>query len=199
MAFDIDTTSQTQETRFKSPHKDFRLTFQEEFRLGDDAGRFYYHHSDLGVIYGGFAQWLDVGVNYRQIFERDGKSNWSRENRPHLNITLKGQMFDLDLSSRSRFEYRDRENNKDIWQYRNKVTVKLPTQPTEPKIQFYVADEVFFNFGEQGFSRNRLYSGASFTLSKDITAGVYYMWQSSKSGGSWEDINVLGTQLKFRF
>jgi len=179
--------------------KDWKITFAEEFRLGDDAGHLYYHHSDLGFVYKSLADWIDLGVNYRKVFERDSKDKWRQENRPHLNVMLKGKLFGLDLSDRSRFEYRDRENKKDLWRYRNKVSVKLPLELTSLKLQPYLADEVFINFDEEDFNKNRLYAGLSLKLSKNIKGEVYYLWQSSKSGGDWKNINVLGTGLKFYF
>jgi len=180
-------------------NKDWKATFQEEFRLADNAGQLYWHHSDLGFVYKGLADWIDVGANYRQVFKKDSKNHWRRENRPHLNATLKVRLFALDLSDRSRFEYRDRENKKDVWRYRNKVIVTLPVELTELKLQPYFADEVFTNFGEQYLHENRFYSGASLKLSEDIKGGVYYLRRSVKSGGDWKDANVLGIQLKFYF
>lgn len=179
--------------------KDWGFTFAEEFKLSDDAGRLYYHHSDLGLVYKALADWIDLGANYRKAFEKDSKGEWRQENRPHLNITLKGRLLGLGVSNRSRFEYRDRENKKDLWRYRNKFTVKFPVQFRQLKCRLYVADEVFINFDSEDFNKNRLYSGISFDLSKNIKGDIFYMRQSSKSGGSWNDINVLGTALKFYF
>ena len=183
VAFDID--------------KDWTLTFEEEFRLGDGAGNLYRHHSDLGLVYKSFAGWIDFGFNYKQIFEKDSKGEWRPENRPHLNVTLKGRLFDLDLSDRSRLEYRDRENKKDVWRYRNMFAVISPLEFTELKLKPYLADEVFISPDGEGYHMNRLYSGVSFKLPKNISGEIYYMWQSSKSGGGWSDINVIGTQVKF--
>ena len=179
--------------------KDWKVTFREEFRLGDDAEQLYRHHSDVGLVYKSLADWIDLGINYRQVFEKDSKGQWRQENRPHLNITLKGQLFDLGLSSRSRFEYRDREDKNDLWRYRNKVAVKLPFKLTDLKIQPYVADEVFINFNADDFNRNRIYSGFSFQLTENIKGDIFYLWQTSESSGHWKDINVLGTRLKFYF
>lgn len=183
--------------------KDWRFTFNEEFRLGDDGGNLYYHHSDLGFVYGGLADWMDLGLNYMQAWEKDGTDQWRSENRPHLNLTLKGELFDIGLSNRSRLEYRDRENKKDVWRYRNKVTAELPLEVTVPltelKLHPYLADEVFINFDGQGYNKNRVYSGVSFKLWKNSKGSIYYLWQSSRKSGGWEDINVIGTQLKFYF
>ena len=179
--------------------KDWTAKFEEEFRLGDDGGNLYYQHSDLGFTYTSLAEWIELGLNYRQIFEKDSRGEWRQENQPHFNITLKTQLFDLDLSNRSRFEYRDRERNKDLWRYRNKVTVKFPLELTPLKLQPYIADELFVNFDKEDFNKNRFYSGLSLKLSKHIQGEAYYLWQSSESGKEWKDIDVLGIQMKIYF
>jgi len=180
-------------------NKDWKVTFEEEFRFGNGGGNLYYKHSDLGFVYSGLAKWIDIGLNYRQVFEKDSKNEWKQENRPHLNITLKGKIYDCDISSRSRFEYRDREDKADIWRYRNKFTLKLPVQLTALKLQPYVADEIFVNFDKEDFNRNRLYFGFSLKLTKNIKCDIFYLWQASRSSEEWKDIDVLGTQLRFLF
>ena len=108
-------------------NKDWQCNFEEEFKFGDDAGELYYHHSDLGFVYRSFADWIDLGFNYRQISERsDSEGEWTQENRPHLNVTLKGQLFGLNVSNRSRFEFRDVEDNEDPVSYTH---LTLPTTP----------------------------------------------------------------------
>ncbi len=179
--------------------RDWKFTFQEEFRLKESGGHLYYHHSEVGFVYKSFADWIDLGFNYRQVFEKDSEGEWKQENRPHLNVTLKGKLFDLDVSDRSRFEYRDRENKEDVWRYRNKVTVKLPFELTELKLKPYLADEVFITLNDDNVDRNRLYAGVSFKLAKNLKGDVFYLWQSSRSSSDWTDINVLGTALKFSF
>jgi len=179
--------------------KDWKFAFEEEFRFKESGGHLYHHYSDVGFVYKSFADWVDFGFNYRQVFEKDSKGEWREENRPHLNVTLKGKLFDLDLSDRSRLEYRDRENKKDVWRYRNKFMMKIPLELTKLKLQPYLADEVFINLDKEGYNRNRLYSGVTFKLSKNVKGEIYYLWQSSRASSGWEDINVLGTALKFSF
>ena len=108
----------------------------------------FYHHWDLGFAYEGLAEWLSVGLNFRQMFEQDSKGIWRQENRPHLNVILKGNLFDCSVSNRSRLEYRDKEVSEDLWRYRNKTTLKFPFELTALKLQPYVADEVFIDAGE---------------------------------------------------
>lgn len=181
-------------------NKDWKCNFEEEFRLGDDGGELYYHHSDLGFVYRGLADWIDLGFNYRQVFARaDSESEWKQENRPHVNVTLKGKLYDLDVSNRARFEYRDREEKEDHWRYRNKFTIKVPLELTELKLKPYVADEVFIPLNDDNISTNRVYAGFSFDVLESMTGEVFYLWQSSRAPGDWNDFNVLGTRLKFRF
>lgn len=181
-------------------NEDWKCTFEQEFRLGDDAGELYYLHSDLGFVYQSLADWIDIGFNYRQVFARaDSASGWKQENRPHLNVTLKGTLFDLGVSNRSRFEYRDREDKGDHWRYRNKFTVKVPLELTELKLKPYVADEVFFPLNDDNVSQNRVYAGFSFDVLENMKGEVFYVWVTSRSPGDWNDTNVLGTRLKFSF
>ena len=181
-------------------NKDWGCSFEEEFRFGDDAGEFYYHHSDLGFVYKGFADWIDLGFNYRQVFERtDSEGEWKQENRPHLNVTLKGQLFGLNVSDRSRFEFRDVEDYEDHWRYRNKFTAKFPLELTELKLKPYVADEVFIPLDDDNITQNRVYAGVSFEVLENVTGEVFYVWLTGRTAEGWKDINVLGTRLKFRF
>jgi hypothetical protein len=181
-------------------NKDWKFTFQEEFRLGESGGHLYYHHSEPGLTYSGLAKWIDLGFNYRQVFEKDSKGEWKQENQPNINVTLKGKLLGLDLSNRARFEYRDLEDQEDAWRYRNKVTAKLPFELTELKLQPYLADEIFVPLNDDNISTNRLYAGVNFKLTKNMGCEVYYLWQSSRSsGGNWTDIDVVGTALKFSF
>jgi len=179
--------------------KDWKATFQQEFRLGDAGGNFYYEHSGLMFTYSGLSKWLDVGAGFRLVYEKDDSGEWQRENRPNLDVTLKGGLFDCSVSSRNRIEYRDFEDKKDVWRYRNKFTVKLPFEVTSLKLKPYTADEIFITLNDDNIDRNRLYFGVILPLRKGVDADIYYMWQASRSSGEWKDIEVLGTGLKFEF
>ena len=180
-------------------NKDWECSFEEEVRFRDTGGEFYYHHSDLGVVYKSIASWIDLGVNFRKVYKKDSKGKWTQEDRPHLNATLKGKVFGLDVSDRSRLEYRDIENEKDIWRYRNKLTVRLPVELTGLKLQPFFAEEAFISMDGKGYNSNRVYGGFGVKVSKNVKGDIFYMWQADKSDGSWKDTNVIGTSLKFYF
>lgn len=178
--------------------KEWTVIFEEEFRLGDEGGNLYYHHSDIGFVYKGLGDWIDVGANFRKVYA-DVDGTWRQENRPHLNVTLKGKLGDIAVSDRSRLEYRDPDKKEDIWRYRNKLTFKLPFKLTELKLKPYVADEVFINFNDEGYIGNRLYSGVAFNLTENITADIYYLWQSARASPGRDNVHALGSRLIFRF
>ena len=95
----------------------------------------------------------------------------------------------------------EREDNDEVWQYRNKLSLKPPFTLTKYKIQPYVADETFFDSDSKELNRNRLYSGISFNIFKQLKGDIYYLWQRSKSSssGKWSDYHVAGTKLKILF
>lgn len=179
--------------------KNWKVTFEQMLRLGDDGGNLYHEYSDLAFTYSGLAEWLDVGAGFRLIYEKDSKDVWKRENRPRLDVTLKGKLFDCSVSSRSRFEFRDLTDKDDVWWYRNKFALKLPFELTELKLKPYIADEIFITLTDDEIDRNRAYLGVIWPLCKGLDADIYYMWQASKSIEEWKDIYVIGTGLKFRF
>ena len=180
-------------------NKDWTAAIEEQLKLGQDAGHLYFQYTDLGFVYGGVASWIDLGFNYKQIFMKDDDGHWSWENRPHLNITLKGRLGTLVLSDRSRFEFRDREDEEDLWRYVHGLKVGLPFEFTKYKFRPYFADQVYLNMEGQTFERNRIYSGMTFELTHNVESELYYLWQLAKSDGHWEDLNALGLQIQIRF
>ncbi|MCF7908247.1 MAG: DUF2490 domain-containing protein [Candidatus Omnitrophica bacterium] len=182
----------------KKINDDWKLSFEEEFRWGDNANNPYYNHSDLGVTYSGLVSWLDLGVNYRHIHE-DKSSDWKVENRPHLNADLKWKLFDLAFSNRGRLEYRNREDADNYWRYRNKFSIKAPFKLTKLEIQPYIADEIFYDFDVETLNRNRFYGGFGLKIIKNLKGEVYYLWETTEKSDKWNDLHIFGTKLKVSF
>ena len=180
--------------------KDWTITVREELRLGKSGDDPYLHNTDVGLVYKGFAEWLDIGLNFKKEFERDSSGKFRGENRPNINFMFKGNLFGCKLGDRVRLEYRDKETTADHWRFRNRFTINLPFTLTEFNLQPYIADEIFIDLGESTVKQNRFFSGISFKLSESIKANVYYMYKSSMSASSgWIDTNVIGTSVVFVF
>ncbi len=179
--------------------KDVAFTVSQELRFGRSGSEPHLYNVDMGLVYSGLADWLALGFNFRKEYEKDSSGTFRHENRPHFNVTLKGSLFDIPTSNRSRIEWRDFQNKKEQWRFRNKTTIKLPFKFTKFNLQPYIAEEIFIKVGEDNINQNRLSSGFSCKLTENISASVFYMWKTSKITGGWRDTNVIGTQFKFLF
>ena len=103
-----------------------RLTFDQDY-IADDRGEdICFTQADMGLVCKPLVDWLELGINYRRIYERTDADPDKATNRPHMNVALRGQILALDVSSASWFEYRNQENQKNFWRYGNKFAVKFP-------------------------------------------------------------------------
>lgn len=179
-------------------HKGAKFTMEEEWRFGEDASELYYQHYDWGFVFG-FDKMLDIGLNYRQVCDKY-KHKWREENRPHINATLKLDIWKFKFEDRNRLEYRHFRYRADFIRYRNKSMLKFPITFKGIKISPYTSDEIFISSNGTGFSENRFYSGAEFELTKYVRADIYYLLKSGRiSDDKWSNANVLGTKIKIAF
>lgn len=49
-------------------NNDSKIALEEEFRWGDNADEFYYHHYDIGFFYN-LKKYLNIGGGYRYIYK----------------------------------------------------------------------------------------------------------------------------------
>jgi len=178
--------------------EDWGFRFTEKFAWTDNANEFRKHESDFGFVYHGLADWLDLSLNFKKGFEKEN-GRWLEENRPHVNFTLKDQLFGLSFSNRNRIEFRDEEEGRDHWRYRNKLTLAAPKHLPPLQIKPYIAQEMFIDLDPSEFDQYRLYAGFSLKTTKTMSLDLYYVWDIERDNRHWEEVNVIGTDLKFRF
>ena len=183
-------------------NKSAKVLLEEEFRLGDNAGNFYYQHYDIGYVRD-LSRYLNAGFGYRYVQEMKNKK-FKVENEPYLMATLFWQWLGYKFASRSRLEYRYFQYQADSWRYRNKFTVKLPWEFTRREIQPFLADEIFIRFNGTELNENRLFIGLGFKITKNLAGEIYYLLRSIKNyhkttTNSWTDADVLGSNLKLMF
>jgi len=178
----------------------WRLTFEQDYIADDQGEDIRFTQSDMGLVCRPTVDWLELGINYRRIYERTDADPYKAIDRPHMNVTLRGQILTLDISDSLRFEYRNQENQKDFWRYRNKFAVRFPSLLKAVKLQPYVAHELFADLSDTSdFARSGFSSGASLKLSPNLMADFYYRWQTSRYEGIWYDYTILGTSLRLTF
>jgi hypothetical protein len=174
------------------------FVFAQKFNFDQDGRHLDNHQADVEFCYRGLAEWLNVGIGYKQLFEKAG-DDWQKERRPLLNIAVRGTLWGLAVSDRSRFEYRDEEDEDNVWRYRNKIMLRPPVTLTSLKIQPYVADEIFISFDDEDFNKQRVIAGLYVPLHQQVRLELFYMWQIEEEPNSWHDINILGSYLRFTF
>jgi len=176
-----------------------KLTFEQEFRWGDNASDFYYQHYDAGYVYL-LNKFLNFGGGFRYI-EQKTADKFKDETEAYLAAFLYSKPFGFELSDRNRVEYRYFDYQKDAWRYRNKFDIKFPLKLTRFEIQPIVCDEVFFKFNGFEFNENKMYAGFSFRVTKNLKGEITYMLRSTKNTliPSWTDTNVLSTKFKLSF
>lgn len=179
-------------------YKGVKFAMEQEFRFGGDASEFYYQHYDFGFVFG-FDKMLDIGLSYRQVFERS-KRKWMEEDMPNVNATLKLDLWKFKFDDRNRIEYRHFRHKDDSIRYRNKFALKLPLDFAKIKISPYVSDEIFVVSTGAGFNENRFFTGAEFDLTKYAKFDLYYMLKHNRIfGDKWSWVNALGTKIKIAF
>ncbi len=170
----------------------------EEFRMGRAKREPYLHNVDMGVVRR-VADWLDLGVSFKKEYEIGAKGKYRKENRPHFNIILTGNLGQVATSNRIRLEYRNKENSEDYWRLRNQTSFKFPAKLTALELQPFIAEEWFVHLGENNIDQNRLSAGLSYAITKNIKSSIYYMWKANRGSGGWVNTNVVGTSFNILF
>lgn len=172
----------------------WKAKIEEEIRSDRTAFDPYHHYTEAAANYM-VKSWFSVELNYRHIYEKKG-GEWKLERRPHANGAFKWHWHKLAFENRSRFELRIREGKDNTWRYRNKTSLTHPVKFGSREFNLYVSEEIFYDFDEGEMNRNRVYTGVKHNLIRSVGLDVYYLWQASKSGDGWADLNILGVKLK---
>jgi hypothetical protein len=175
-----------------------KVALEEEFRFGNNAHEFQYHHYDVGFFYSP-EKYLSIAGGYRHVYELK-KGKFKLENEPYAAASLFCDLARCKLEDRSRLEYRHFDYQADSWRYRNKITVKLPWKFTAMEIYPFFSDEIFVGLSDAvQCNQNRFSSGIGMNLTKNVKTEIYYMLQSVKKSEKWGGTNVAGAKLKITF
>ena len=142
--------------------------------------------------------WLEVGTGYRYL-SKSASDGWDRENRPSIHAKLKWNWTDFEFSDNNKLEYRIRQNNEDIFRYKNKLTIEYPVEWTALKISPYISEEIFLDFDVGRINGLRLDAGFSMQVLKNSELCISYQFANDKKSGDWTDTNYLVTYFKISF
>jgi hypothetical protein len=143
--------------------------------------------------------WKYVTLN-ELYFHREGKPPNGRqesEDRLTFGATMRVPVKKFTLIDRNWFERRWRAPQVDAWRYRNRLQLEHPFKIRKATFTGYVSDEVFYDWTQHDWVRNRFIVGAYHAFNKHFTLDLYLMRQNdgrTRPG----DLNVIGTQWRFR-
>jgi hypothetical protein len=177
--------------------KNIDLNLLGTFRLGRNVSRAVDERIGLSFsIKSG--KHLIFSSGYLYIATQPLKNQKAFENRLSFAATVKGPVGGgFVLSDRSLFERRLRHPQIDATRYRNKLQIEHSFRIGETKLNWFGADEVYYDWSFNAWVRNRFTIGVGRTFNNRFTGEVYYMRQNdghSQPG----DLNVIGTTLRFR-
>ena len=142
-------------------------------------------------------QYLTLGASFLNREARPPNGRRERETRGTLAVTLQNTFGKFMVSDRNWFERRWREPQVDAWRYRNRVRLEHPFKLGKTKFNWFISDEIFYDWSVNDWVRNRAAIGASHAFNKHFTGELYYLRQNdgrSRPG----DLHVIGTTLRFK-
>lgn len=175
---------------------DWKMKIKEDYHFRN--GEHFEQRNEILFTYTGLSDNLDFGLGFRQTHKEDSGHEWQRENRPFIEATLKGKVAGLKWSDRSRLEFREFEDKKDVFRYRNRLKIVWPHNLFELPLRPYVADEIYIQ-EENGYNRNRLYAGLAWDVNQTLDIDFFFIHQKDKTGHGWDDVFITGLETIFSF
>jgi hypothetical protein len=101
----------------------------------------------------------------------------------------------FEITDNNLFEFRFRRSG-NSQRYRNRLKISHPVRIGETKIDLFASDEVYYEWDERAWTRNRFKVGFGKDLGKRGGYEIYYMRQNdgfSRPG----DLHVFGIEFEF--
>ena len=153
-------------------------------------------------IGGGFVfkpnKFFAVSPAYLHLAQQPLKNIKRYENRLNLAVTLFYPFEKYLLSDRNQVERRFLSRRPDTWRYRNRLQIERTFNLGKLNFNGYLSDEVFYDSGSKGWTRNRFLAGFTHKFSPRYALDVYSGRQNDgrTKPGNW---NIIGATLKIRF
>ena len=168
-----------------------------QLRFVDDMSDHSYSDLQVALDYE-YLDWLELGTSYRYV-TKSTDDGWKRENRPSINAKLLWYWADFELSNNNKLEYRIRQDDEDIFRYKNKLKIEYPAEWTALKISPYISEMIFLDFDVGRLNGYRLDAGFSMQVLKNSELCIAYEFANDEQGDDWTETNYLVTYFKISF
>lgn len=165
-------------------------------RVGRDLSKFVDERAGLGLEFKLNKTFtLTPAMLFREAQPWPGRKE--SERRLRLDVGIEKPFSRVVLRDRNRIEYRMRSGVKNSFRYRNRLQLTMPLKRDGKEfISPFVADEVFYDFREQRFTRNEFTVGFGRKISSGTSVDIYYTYQRNRSR-TFKIVNVLGVSWRF--
>lgn len=177
-------------------HKQVDFLVQGMLRIGDNLTSAVDERWGAGFNFK-LNQYVTLSTAYFNREARPPNGRREREIRVTNGVTFQFPVGKFTLSDRNGLERRWRSPQMDAWRYRNRLRLEHPFKINKTKFNWFISDEVFYDWSVHDWVRNRAAIGANHTFNKHFTGELYYLRQNdgrSRPG----DIHVIGTLLRFK-
>ncbi len=164
-----------------------------EFRVGDEASKFYRASFSIEPIYTP-VKWLGLAPGYRQVGLRFpiNSNHWKPEYTPFADVFFFLFPSKWQLIDRNRVEYRILDSDPVHWVYRNRIRIVPPRTFTSFQINPYLENEIFIR-QRRGLNEDRLTVGLMSHIYKNLSGELSYMarFQKQHLSRDWIHQNIL--------
>lgn len=185
------------EVQFSVPlSKQVDYVMSGTLRLGRNVSRPVDERIGVGFSFKA-GRYLTLFPGYAYIRTQPTKGKNNSEDRLYFAATLHAPVGKFTLSDRSQFERRYRHAQGVSTRYRNRLQIEHPFKLGETLLNWFIADEVFYDWSFNDWVRNRFTIGVGRKFNKHFAGDLYYLRQND-GHSSPGDIHVIGTTFRFR-
>ena len=175
--------------------RDLFFTVGGDLRLGQvDENRF--ARGEVGFLYKQkIGEYFTVVPRYRYRAEQLFNGASSTENRLSADGVVNFKTRKFQITDNNLFEFRFRRSG-NSQRYRNRLKISHPVKIGETKIELFASDEIYYEWEERAWTRNRFKVGFGKDLGERGGYEIYYMRQNdgfSRPG----DLRVFGIEFEF--
>ena len=172
------------------------LMFYGTFRLGRNIGSFVDERAGLGVEFKLNKMFtVTPAILFREAQPWPGRKE--SERRLRVDVGIEKPFSRVVIRDRNRLEYRMRSGTANSARYRNRFQINVPVNKDGKELFTpFIADEVFYDFREERFTRNEFTMGVGRKISPRASVDLYYAYQRNRTR-SFKVVNVFGLNWRF--
>jgi hypothetical protein len=189
----IDDTQLWTSAQFAFPVRDkIDLVVLGSFRIGRDISHLVYENGGAAVSFKR-GEHLAVAASYLFVATQYYPGVHTTENRFSISGTVSVPWKHIVLSDVQVLEERLRERATN--RYRNRLQIEWPLRSGDSEYRLFIANEVFYDWSVDAWSRNRLFLGGGKRFSKHWAIDLFFVKQNARFSLP-RDVNAVAMTIR---